>query len=350
MLQQFGHMADPRAAERIVKACLILPADADQMITIAALADVTLNAATNSEARGYYLFAKGFTEYRLGNFARAAELLQQVIPSDVGVHRRTEAYLVLAMAQFQLRQMKESDDSYLEAVKAVSRRLPKSGELDDNWNDWIIVHLLLREARTLMPDVTPDTGLATKPAWQTTLRHAGINFNVEQEANGTWELELDNQPVTDLAFLQGALISNLSLIRTRVSDLGPLRGMPLTRLKLADTKVTDLSPLVGMQLSSLQLSGTPVTDITPIHGMPLRTLNMTSCMGITNIAALAGMDQLEAVILPPNAKDIGFLRTMTNLTRIGYKYDPVNGPNQSAAEFWAEYDKANAGKATPVQP
>ena len=84
--------------------------------------------------------------------------------------------------------------------------------------------------------------------------------------------------------------------------------------------------------------------------MPLHTLNMTSCMGITNIAALAGMNQLEAVILPPNAQDIGFLRTMTNLTRIGYKYNPINGPDQSAAEFWAAYDQANAGKAAPAQP
>jgi len=52
---------------------------------------------------------------------------------------------------------------------------------------------------------------------------------------------------------------------------------------------------------------------------------------------------LESIILPPNAKDIGFLRAFPKLQRISFKYDStVKGPNMTAAEFWAEYDKAKA--------
>ena len=70
---------------------------------------------------------------------------------------------------------------------------------------------------------------------------------------------------------------------------------------------------------------------------------MTDAQGITNLDALKGMNLLQGVILPPNAKDFEFLRDMTNILRISYKYDPVNkGPAQSAAEFWAEFDKTHA--------
>jgi hypothetical protein len=35
-----------------------------------------------------------------------------------------------------------------------------------------------------------------------------------------------------------------------------------------------------------------------------------------------------------------FHRGLTNLTRIGFKYDPaVHGPDKTAAQFWADYDK-----------
>jgi hypothetical protein len=55
-------------------------------------------------------------------------------------------------------------------------------------------------------------------------------------------------------------------------------------------------------------------------------------------------DTLETVILPPNAKDIEFLRKFTKLARLSYKFDStVKGPSMTAAEFWAEYDRSGGG-------
>ena len=94
MLQHFGGTADPRIAERMVKASLIIPATADEMATISKMADVAASGETNADGWDFNLFAKGFAEYREGNPARAAELLKQVITLDPGSSCRAETFLV----------------------------------------------------------------------------------------------------------------------------------------------------------------------------------------------------------------------------------------------------------------
>jgi hypothetical protein len=129
-------------------------------------------------------------------------------------------------------------------------------------------------------------------------------------------------------------------MRTAVSDLRPLRGLPLKRLYLDNAKVADLAPLKGMSLESLRINGTTVSDLSPLRGLPLTELRLTGCMDVTNLEALAGMKTLRTLILPPNPGNIEFLRGMTNMARIGFKYDSATrGPDKTAAEFWEDYGK-----------
>jgi len=151
MLQHFGGTTNPRIAERTVKASLIVPASADEMSVIARLADVAASGETNDNWN-FNLFAKGFAEYRQGNPAKAAELLKQVITLDPGSSCRAETFLVLAMAQARLGQPANSRESMAKAMDVVDRSLRKEGHLEDDWNDWIIIHVLLREATALIPD------------------------------------------------------------------------------------------------------------------------------------------------------------------------------------------------------
>jgi serine/threonine protein kinase len=151
MLRQFGNTSDPRIAERMVSASLLLPPTEDEMAVIAKMADVATTGDTNGDGWGFNLFAKGFAEYRQGHFATAAEWLQRIPPLDVGWNCRTEAYLVLAMAQFQLHQPEASHDSLAEAVHGLTQKLSKAGHLDEQWNVWIAGHLLMREAEALIP-------------------------------------------------------------------------------------------------------------------------------------------------------------------------------------------------------
>jgi serine/threonine protein kinase len=151
ILRQFGGTSDARIAERMVNASLILPPALDEMNVLAKMADVAIHGETNSSNWGFNLFAKGFAEYRQGHYDTAAELLKKVLPLDVGSQFRTEVYVVLAMAQSHLGQTNESRHSLGEAANMLNQRLPRAGNLDEAWNHWINIHILMREAGTMVP-------------------------------------------------------------------------------------------------------------------------------------------------------------------------------------------------------
>lgn len=219
--------------------------------------------------------------------------------------------------------------------------------------------------------------------WLRDLRAAGLAIKSgKQLPDGTWNLDLEGATITDLAILKGPPISRLSLKKTAVTDLAPLRGWPLKSLNLEgtkvtdltplqnlpleelrlgntpvsdlqplrgkplkllavfNTKVTDLSPLQGMPLETLHVAGTKVTDLAPLRGMPLTNVRLHNCTELTDLSPLTDCKELKLVTLPPNAKDIEFLRTFPKLERISFKEDSKNGnrPAQTAAEFWKEFD------------
>ena len=153
MLRRFGNTSEPRTAAHLAKACLILPPNADELAVTAKLANVAVPTGTDSDSRAFGLFARGFAEYRQSHFARAADNLKQVLPLDPGSACEAETYLVLAMAQFQLNESNESKASLAKAVDLVDHSLRRPGDLKEDWDDWIIVHVLLREALALIPDV-----------------------------------------------------------------------------------------------------------------------------------------------------------------------------------------------------
>jgi hypothetical protein len=169
IIRQFKNTGDPQIAERMVNVSLIIPADADQMPAIEKMAGVAMSVTPNKDSWGFNLFAKGFTEYRLGQFAEAASLMQQILPLDAGRYCRAKANLVLAMAQFRLNQVEESRKAFANA-EGVENKLPQDGHLDEEWNDWITVRILNREAVALIPGVekagAEADSKAETPAWQ----------------------------------------------------------------------------------------------------------------------------------------------------------------------------------------
>jgi len=349
MLQRFADASDPRIAERVVKAALILPPAAGDFPVITNLAAVAGTGDRKESDFGYNLVAQGFTEYRLGHYAQAVDRLQQVKAYDPNSHCLAEAWLLCAMAYYQLGQPDQCRDVFARANDIIVHNLPKAGHLDDEWNEWIIIHLLLREAVALIPDsVRPAViDASVKPAWQEALAKANVKFDAELQDDGTWSVDIENQPFADLSIFGGVLVSRLSLSDTSVTDLRPLHGLPLKRLRLGNDRVTDLSPLAGLPLTYLQLSGTPVADISPLRGMPLRDLRMTGCPNLTRVDALADMTTLQDLILPPHAVDYDFLRGFANLARLSFKYNAAaGGAAQTAAEFWAQHDTQKA----PAQP
>jgi serine/threonine protein kinase len=152
ILQQFGNTTDPRTAERMTKASLILPASDEEMKTVARMADVGFGGDTNDPDYGFNVFAEGFDEYRLGHYEQSVALMRRADPMDIGSSCRIELHLIQAMARFRLGRLDDSKSSLADAADSIKEKLKDGdGASSDNWNDWIIIQALLREAGALIP-------------------------------------------------------------------------------------------------------------------------------------------------------------------------------------------------------
>jgi eukaryotic-like serine/threonine-protein kinase len=159
ILRQFAETSDPVTAERMAKDCLIFPPTASDLPRITKMADTALAIGEN-KPRPYFLFAKGFSDYRLGRFENAAEWMEKVTAFKGDIYRTVQAQMVLAMAQHQLRKTDQARTTFAAGLETVETRFPKSGKgLDEQWNDWVIAHALLREAKSLLQ---PDSPTAAK--------------------------------------------------------------------------------------------------------------------------------------------------------------------------------------------
>lgn len=214
-----------------------------------------------------------------------------------------------------------------------------------------------------LTDVTPLAGMP--------LRGLHLNLNKITDLSPLSgmplvRLELAESPVEDLTPLHGMPLTYLDINGSKTPDLEALRGMALHDLNLTNVNsVSDVSPLLGMPLHSLKIYGNDrISDLEPLRESPLELVFIGDCQQIKNIAALAqpkllrlslrgckavvdlgplaNCTELEELVLPPNAKDIAFLRALPKLRRISYNADMAGGQwtTVTAAEFWKEYDAA----------
>ena len=153
--------------------------------------------------------------------------------------------------------------------------------------------------------------------------------------DGTWDVSLHSQPVTDLSSFKGAPISRLEIAFTKVSDLSPLAGAPLKILQIYNTPIADLTPLKGLPLEEIWMGETQVTDLTPLAGAPLKLFYADNNPQITNLDPLLESTNLERVMLPGNAQNLSALTKLPRLKYISFKYSSTSGrPAQTVEEFW----------------
>ena len=115
----------------------------------------------------FILMDKGLAEYRQGQYASAVDWMCKVIgqPMSVGRslpawERDTAAYSVLAMAQHRLKQADEARTTLAKASELARTKLPQLGSdnLEQDWVNWLIAHILLREAKALVNGQPKTTG------------------------------------------------------------------------------------------------------------------------------------------------------------------------------------------------
>ena len=137
----------------MAKDCLILPSSGVDLGSIVKLAETAVTLGISNKSLADFQFCLGLVEYRQGNFVSAVDWVRKSLdhpldPADS--NRELEAYMVLAMAHHQLGHRDEARVAFANGVEIAETKLPRldSGDLGEDWPDWIIAHTLLDEAKT----------------------------------------------------------------------------------------------------------------------------------------------------------------------------------------------------------
>ena len=156
-VSQFRDARDPATAHRMSKDCLMLPDSGVDVAVAVSWANTALAAGTNYWAWRFLMAGQALAEYRAGNFTGAIEWGQKVLSrTKYGPSPEAEldvqTYAVVAMAQYRSEQAAEASATLAKGVEIAEKKLPKldSGDLGDDWLDWIIAQALMREAKALI--------------------------------------------------------------------------------------------------------------------------------------------------------------------------------------------------------
>jgi hypothetical protein len=150
ILRAFGSTSEPLTAAHIVEDALLLPSAGFPPQAVVGLVEKAIAAGTNQQHWGEIQIAKAFAEYRLGHYKEALTWARDA-RGDLDRYASAKRHLVLALARHQLDRAEDAAASLADARQTI-KKLPKITDdgLGDQWNDWIIVDLLRREAETLI--------------------------------------------------------------------------------------------------------------------------------------------------------------------------------------------------------
>jgi tetratricopeptide (TPR) repeat protein len=142
------------AAGRILKSCLLRPADAELISALQPLAESAESSFARSASKPWAVIPVSLWHYRCGDYRGAAEItLPKDGQSDTSAATATNC-AILGMALFQQGKVEEARENLSRARKIVDAAF--AGRLDIGngargyWYDWIFARILLREAESAM--------------------------------------------------------------------------------------------------------------------------------------------------------------------------------------------------------
>jgi tetratricopeptide (TPR) repeat protein len=146
-LALFAASSSPYIADRIAKDSCILPSSGVDLTVVGQVASRT--EAGNS----WFQLTRGLVAYRQGHFADAMDWTQKALKVEGAWARRdVEAWMVLAMAQYQQGHFDEARAALAGGVKATAADWYSAadGHVGNDWEDWIIGQALTKEAKALI--------------------------------------------------------------------------------------------------------------------------------------------------------------------------------------------------------
>ncbi len=155
MLKLFGDTDQPRTAEQIAKACLLLP-DALSAADFDRVQKLAVRAITGTEKDGlyrYFVMTKGLADYRAGRHADAIRWLEQFPPNANGTHWDATKFAVIAMAEHAQGRGPAARAALAKAKAILAKKMPDpaKGQFFEagNWHDWLHAQILCHEAEGL---------------------------------------------------------------------------------------------------------------------------------------------------------------------------------------------------------
>ncbi|HVR84507.1 MAG TPA: protein kinase [Planctomycetota bacterium] len=166
------------------------------------------------------------------------------------------------------------------------------------------------------------------------------------------KLELGDELIpghfSDLGFLKGMKLQELSLLNTRVSDLGALQGMPLSRLQISGPALKDLSSLRGLKITSLSITGTSALDLTPLRDLPIQKLEIDRNLA-TDYSVLKSVRTLRTVNDLPVAEFLKGLKEVWSPIFDGRSTDCLRNPLGWKVDRGSLVNDPSAGVANSAQ-
>jgi WD40 repeat protein/serine/threonine protein kinase/tetratricopeptide (TPR) repeat protein len=157
MLERFGTTEDPMIAERTAKVCLLLPADADELKRLGALAERAVTHGVGRAELPYFHLVRGLAEYQRGNPDAGEGWLRKALSANDSWNLTVPAHLILAMIQQQRGKPEEARESLARAVALFDRQAPRPGSSDyrGGWHDRLVCQVLRRQAEALLGAAAP---------------------------------------------------------------------------------------------------------------------------------------------------------------------------------------------------
>ena len=154
LLALFGHAANAITAERTSKASLLIPVSTTEAALPHKLASEAVVLGANHGLLPYFLFAKGMSAYRIGDFRLAIDTLEQSLAGNRSrwPYLDVVIYVYLAMSHHQLEEYAVAHQQFDKANAIFAERLPAADSTDfgADWLDWLICEIARTEARQLL--------------------------------------------------------------------------------------------------------------------------------------------------------------------------------------------------------
>ncbi len=154
LLDRFGQSDDPIVAERVLKACVLVPDLGLDQNVVQKLADRVVTGTDKHMSNPFFQLARGIADFRAGRPAQAIERLQRCLeyPSLAGPEHITLTRLFLSMAYEQTGRKDEARRTFEQArarIDAEHENWKREGTAKGN-SDWLRSMSVLREAQALI--------------------------------------------------------------------------------------------------------------------------------------------------------------------------------------------------------